>query len=307
MCPENDASISQKEQLVGDGRATTSSFYDAICKGLADEAEQLLRNDTDVDLCSATDGRTALHAAIENADFASVELLMDHGADPRILTGGLQQSALHLAAIEGNTLIVARLLRDPRCDAATLELTDRQGHTALDCARQNEHWHAEQQLIQHGQQLADHTRLVAALKDGSRSYLDEYLYNGGSVNEWLRCGRTMLHYATEAGQFHMCLALLERGAYIGVADKQSGRTPLQMAYDGQAQATDMHACFRSFDIVLLLIRYQCVLKRVVADDGAQVLLGRSDMRFIRQCSVLSGYYKFYKDVYGDVAETIIHR
>lgn len=286
MCPSNHII----NVFTGPTTKCDVRLHEATSKGHIDVVEKCLREKACPNIRSKN-GATVLHTAVQNSDVALVRLLLKHGAAATV-TNGRQQTALHLAAIEGNTLVMDRLLRHGKCDSV-LDATDVDGKSAMDYTKQHEHWHCEQMIIQHKHKRTEITRLIDAMNAGLTGYLEDYLQNGGCVNDRLRDGRTALHFAAETGQFQMCLKLLENGAFISVHDARR-KTPFQLAYASHKSASDVTTCFRSFEVILMLIRFQCTMKRMFVNPN-KTLFSYGDMQIIRRDAVLFGYYTFYQE------------
>jgi uncharacterized protein len=79
------------------------------------------------------DGRTPLMKAIALRHYTLIEMLLERGADVNILNGSRTCTPLMLAVLTHDADIVERLLRA----GADINLTDHEGRTALDLAKQS--------------------------------------------------------------------------------------------------------------------------------------------------------------------------
>lgn len=144
---------------------------------------------------AASDGQTALHLAAMNNDTLIVGKLLSTGVDPDTRNMG-RATALHLAAME-NLPDMAKFLVDSR---AEVNADDDSGRTPL-------HRAAER---------------------GFLTVMDVLLGAGAEVDNVDAMGRTPLHLAAKAGQAEACRRLLSAGAQINCQDNSS-KTPLGVA------------------------------------------------------------------------------
>ncbi|XP_006870917.1 PREDICTED: receptor-interacting serine/threonine-protein kinase 4 [Chrysochloris asiatica] len=91
-----------------------------------------------------TEGCTALHLAARNGHLATVKLLVEEKANV-LARGPLNQTALHLAAAHGHSEVVEELV-----SAASINLNDDRGLSALHLAAQGRHAKTVAVLLKHG-------------------------------------------------------------------------------------------------------------------------------------------------------------
>ena len=188
----------------------------AVARGNLEAAKLLIDNGGDVRRVYPS-GRTPLHIAANNGNTAMVGLLIDRGADADALDlVGL--SPLDLAIAKNQAAIAALLIEagaTPR--ARTL-------HNAL---RLN---HVEMVRL-----LLSHTTepiaplFKEALNQHHPEIVEVLLQAGANINARDEAGFTPLHDAALAGNAGAVRLLLEHGADINAADKDSGATALYMA------------------------------------------------------------------------------
>lgn len=170
----------------------------------------------------------ALHTAAMNADLATVELLLDRGAeiDARNDSGN---TALHLAAFRGSREVVDALIRR----GAEVTLKDKGGFAALDWAAANGFQVIVAKLLNAGadvesRDLLGNTALFWAAENGHLDVIDTLLARGADPGSRNSDGETPLHLAAANGELEVCALLLDRGALFDAADN-NGETPLQVA------------------------------------------------------------------------------
>lgn len=151
-----------------------------------------------------TIGRTALHVAAQTIGSGPVaELLIDHGA--QVSASGLLRknvTPLHVAALSGNTDVVALLLRK----GANVNAADNHRLTSLHNAAAEGH--------------AESVDLLAG--------------KGGDLNARDEDGATPLYFAAKSGHPSVAERLIDGGANVEIRDNQ-GNTPLTMSvHEGHA-------------------------------------------------------------------------
>jgi len=100
--------------------------------GHAAAVQELLLADANVNarLDAANDGLTPLHIAAEHGHHELLDLLLQCGADPTLVTHHLRRSALHVAVFAGHERCVRLLLASP----SLFDIRDGDGLTALQLA-----------------------------------------------------------------------------------------------------------------------------------------------------------------------------
>jgi ankyrin repeat protein len=119
-------------QLLATGPAL--DIFDAAGLGRPDRVAELLAGDPGLAVAFAGDGFTALHLAAFFGGTEAARLLLDHAAQPNVVSrNALQVMPLHSAAAGGH-VGVARLLVAAGAD---VNATQRHGYTPLHAAGQN--------------------------------------------------------------------------------------------------------------------------------------------------------------------------
>ncbi|GLA10200.1 hypothetical protein AnigIFM60653_001844 [Aspergillus niger] len=186
-----------------------------------------------------TNGLTALHIAACEGDMLVVELLLQH---PEVEvnaqdTDGL--TALHIAAGEGHMPVVELLLQHPRID---VNVQDTDGLTALHIAAGEEYSPIVELLLQkqkldvNTQDIEGLTALHDAAYEGRLLSLKLLLQHTGIiVNKQDKCGLTALHKAANKGHLPTVELLLQHPEVdVNVRDTR-GRTPLWWAVAHQPE------------------------------------------------------------------------
>jgi ankyrin repeat protein len=187
--------------------------------------------------------------------------LLDHGADPNVTSGGMRETALHLAARSGQQLPTIRLLLDHgaeidarRADGATAWLLARRGGydeigDALEAAgAQTQPLSALDEFLASCSRgdVAAASRLaspqvIGALTEHDTPALPEaaarrrwdvvraFVAGGFPVNATDDGGATALHYAALNGNIGVVRALLAAHADVSIRDREHTATPLGWA------------------------------------------------------------------------------
>ena len=163
--------------------AAINNQYD-ICKYLVEQG-------ADVNAKGGESSATAVMWASQRCHFYIVNLLLQNGADP-LLTDGQGYNILHLATIDGNTLLLILLLQQN----IPVDIPDPQGHTSL---------------------------MWAGYK-GWPACVDLLLKWGASVNATDDNGYTPLHWALVKGSKACLDKIVEYGA-DRFAKTNEGKTP----------------------------------------------------------------------------------
>ena len=111
-------------------------------RGCVELVEGLLKHGVDKHTVSEL-GQTALHVAVQAAEFEAAQLLLEHGVDPNIACN-LGLTALHLAGINGREDFIALLLKF----GAMVKNACSKGFTAFHYAKMNQHKKASK-LLKH--------------------------------------------------------------------------------------------------------------------------------------------------------------
>ncbi|NP_955923.1 nuclear factor of kappa light polypeptide gene enhancer in B-cells inhibitor, alpha b [Danio rerio] len=184
------------------------------------------------------DGDTYLHLAIiHEATDAALKMIALSRRDPFLnIQNNQRQTALHLAIITDQPLIVEQLLK-AGCDAS---LVDDHGNTALHIACRkgslacfglltqgcSQHLSAILQTPNYNGQKCIH---VVAIQ-GYLSLLESLIQLGADINAQEQCnGRTALHLAVDLQNFDMVKLLIEKGASVHSVT-YGGHTPYHLTY-----------------------------------------------------------------------------
>lgn len=109
-------------------------LFEAAILGRSDRVRELVAEDPSCLRAQAADGATALHLAAHFGHEGVVSLLLDLGADPNLMAGGMFGNApLHAAAAGGQSGVVRMLLEA----GAKVDVADKNGYAPLHVAAAN--------------------------------------------------------------------------------------------------------------------------------------------------------------------------
>ncbi|KAL3248913.1 hypothetical protein ABHI18_011846 [Aspergillus niger] len=210
----------------------------AAYKGSCHVARKLLASGADFN-AQDTNGLTALHIAACEGDRLVVELLLQH---PEVDVNAQDTdgfTALHIAAGEGHVPVVELLLQHPRVDV-NVQGTD--GLTALHIAAGEEYSPIVELLLPKPkldvktQDIEGLTAIHDAAYEGRLLSLKLLLQHTGIIiNKLDKCGLTALHKAANKGHLPTVELLLQHPEVdINVRDTR-GRTPLWWAVAHQPE------------------------------------------------------------------------
>lgn len=197
-------------------------------------------------------GWTPLHEAAERGDSDVMQILLEKEANWKVITedrnddGDYDQTALHLAALNGDDGKVALLLK--KMDQGFVDTTNSSGRTALHLSAKGPNT-AEHDISEDEQSLRESTARLLLKHGASAVAIDTH-------------GCAALHYAAWHGRTAMAETLLDASAAID-AQTREGMAPLHCA--GQADYSD---------VVKLLIQ-----------RGANITLRTSDLRTLLHLAV----------------------
>ncbi len=165
-----------------------------------------------------------LAGAAYAGDLATVERMLEEGADPNSRWCPHDALTLHSAAFMGHTEVV-KLLLDYGAD---LGAVDGQGYSALSAALIGGHPETVELLIGKGAHLAYAGSLADAAARGDPAAAVSLLGAGAQVNARAEGGLTPLHCAVGAGRADVARTLIQHGADLDAATGR-GRTALHLA------------------------------------------------------------------------------
>lgn len=151
-------------------------------------------------------GYTALHVAAETGSAESIGELIRYGADPKIRTKTSQETAIHLAATQGDTELFKKKIEVLLESDIDINARNFEGDTALH---------------------------LAICRIGTVDAVEILLGKGASLESKGRHGRTPLQYAIFLEKEEIATALLNHKANIYCED-EAGVTPLHLAVSGKA-------------------------------------------------------------------------
>jgi ankyrin repeat protein len=214
-----------------------SEFEEALLQKDSATVQRLLQEHKIDPNARHSHGCPMLNVAVEQKDTLSVQLLLEHGANVNSATavdGGAMDPALIPAAYTNNIEIIELLLKhgaDPR-------IKGYQNNTALHSVKSKQA--AELLLAKGADVQAKDKYGRTPFQRLSNTNLDYINHNalfelmkflvahGASVNDYDDEGNTPLHLAAEKGHADFILFLIEIGADINAKDRE-GSTPLLLA------------------------------------------------------------------------------
>jgi ankyrin repeat protein len=167
------------------------------------------------------------HAARLGFRDLAAHLIAEHPEHVNTRNDG-RHTALHVAAIRGNTDVLSLLLEH----GADVDSRDEVGATPL-------HWAPSSRKLDIGQCLLDRganinardrndlTPLFDAARNGQAEFAQMLLERGAVIGARDDAGRTSLHMAVEWGSIQVARLLLKHGADVN-ARNESGKTPSQV-------------------------------------------------------------------------------
>ncbi|KAI1967136.1 hypothetical protein LOZ58_000633 [Ophidiomyces ophidiicola] len=180
--------------------------YEDICKLLVEFASKAA---TKLDINKRTFGLTPLYIAAQENHVAIAQLLYNYGQARETPVNGVDPSLLHQAAREGSQEAITIFLD---IDSSCINRPDEKGRTALYFAAQE-----------------NHSVVVSILTARAKCHEPEKcLFTPEKHNPE---GRTLLHYAAEAGSVRAVEILIGVGANKDAVDNNK-RTPLHQAVSG---------------------------------------------------------------------------
>lgn len=167
------------------------------------------------------DGRTVLHRAAQSGNLETVEILMGRGAKADVMKAdGAGDLPLHIAAREGYTEIINRLLAIKDLQQPQLSSVNERGWTPLQVAQLSGLYAPERCLQEHARYLCGDSSssnkdvITEAIHADDADTVCQFLDTKDVVDIEFRDtqGRTLLHRAFHAGAYNTAAALLSRGA-----------------------------------------------------------------------------------------------
>jgi ankyrin repeat protein len=174
---------------------------------------------------------SALDLAVNSRHGPIIHLLLDHGGKPYSLITNDTTRALHIAARQGDDIIVAYLLE--RGDG--IDIIDEDGSTALHWAADKGHDKVVQCLLDGGAGIDIATKVDGltalhwAADKGHDKVVQCLLDRGAGIDITTEQGSAALHLAAESGHDKVVQCLLDGGAGIDIATKAVGWTALHWA------------------------------------------------------------------------------
>jgi ankyrin repeat protein len=199
--------------------------------GVKASVQLLLDRGADVNL-KESEGRTSLCWASESGHIEVVRLLLKKGADLEA-ADGYGWTPLHLALWSGHIEVVRLLLEE----GVDLEAAGRDGWTPLHWASESGQIEAVRLLLEEGADLdaadeAGQTPLYCASESGQIEVVRLLVKEGADLEATGRYGLTPLQGASRSGHLEVVRLLLEEGADLEAGD-EDGRTPLLLALESR--------------------------------------------------------------------------
>ncbi|RWA14940.1 hypothetical protein EKO27_g228 [Xylaria grammica] len=208
-------------------------------------------------------GWTLLREATQYGDAATVQCLLELGADPNVADNS-RRVPLMLAARSGNNKAVRMLCQVGRANVNT---QDKEGETPLHAATRYRGAATVQCLLELGADpniAADYGSTPLLVAAGSSDYLTlQTLLQCASINVNLpgSYGKTPIHMATIAGNEEAVQLLLSHHSIDANVDSYEGSTPLHAA-----------AGLNHYGVVRLLLAYPSINVNPTDNDGRTPLL-----------------------------------
>eukprot|EP00163_Fabomonas_tropica_P005673 TRINITY_DN152_c0_g2_i1.p1 TRINITY_DN152_c0_g2~~TRINITY_DN152_c0_g2_i1.p1 ORF type:complete len:1933 (-),score=373.41 TRINITY_DN152_c0_g2_i1:82-5880(-) len=222
-------------------QALCNKFIETIKKKDADVSQvaDLIDHGADVN-ARDVDGRTALHFASEFGEKDIIELALSHGADATALTYDTCETPLITAARAGHHDVIEPLVSG-EAGLSVVNHRDSSGNTALHWAALEQHSPVIAALAPLPEveidalDAQDRTALlISASQDDHRS-VDSLLFSHANVNfVQPGTGKTALHYATAGSQAKAVQSLVKHGADPTLPDAH-GHTVVDLAVMGANQ------------------------------------------------------------------------
>ena len=213
-----------------------NALYVASAHGYASIVDLLLKSGADPNF-TTSEGATPLHAAADGNHIEVVKAILNSElVDVNVQDSELKSTALHLAAEEGFSEIVALLLAsntDPN-------ICDRNGRTAIMDASANGHSGIVEDLLEAGadpniaEGTVGGTAIYAASANGHANIVSILVRSGADPNiKTTNQGATPLHVGAVCNRIEVVKALLDSGLVdINAQDSEFHSTALFLAEEG---------------------------------------------------------------------------
>ncbi|CDS37799.1 ankyrin domain repeat containing protein [Echinococcus multilocularis] len=278
---------------MSDDNARTYSLIQAYLKSGDDSVRKFLASE-----CDSTevvgDGTINLSRAVSNNSVATVELLLQRGADPNVDEEKPESTPLIEAAKEGFEQVMEVLLKY----RASVEQTTAAGYTALHYAAANGHLTCVKLLLRHGSPLEEqnengHTPLMEATSNGHIEVARCLIEHGANINthstEFKESALTLASYK---GHAEMVKFLLDAGASHEHRTDEMHTALMEAAMEGHVEVArllldhganvnipqdsfesplTLAACGGHTELVHLLIGYEADIEEV-NDEGYTPLM-----------------------------------
>ncbi|KAI9709714.1 MAG: hypothetical protein M1820_003116 [Bogoriella megaspora] len=261
----------------------------ASLHGLKNLTLDILESDPECVNSGTSDGRTALHVAIENGQDDLTELLINANARLEAADSAKRQP-LHLATEIGNERAIRQLITA----GADVNAALADGQTPLTMAMENKADELVELMLENadlGSSLSDGRSLMhLAAQTGNESCILRILQTKEkSLNMKDAAGWTPLHFACENGHQSVVEVLLDKGAITFPSDK-NGWTPLHAAIKRQ------HA-----ECAALLLQAKEVRSSVQSETSGQA---SSRLRFRPTTLEHDDFRKYGRNMFGSGSDKI---